>query len=239
MISPPELRPIRSVAIVGIDGSGKTTQAHRLADALAAAGRPAVYLRNAGGRRRLGAIAVRLGRRDADHLLGRRAMVVVEVVLRWLALLRTVLRRSVTGEVAVMDRYAVCQYAGLRARGASAVSERWVRWMYRPFPRPDLTILLTVEPATAYDRIEARGYDHEEMSYLAASTAAYRSLPEAADFLVVDGDRPADDIAAELMTYATRHRVPKATNRVLRVVVTTGSLIAGLAVAGSQLAESF
>jgi hypothetical protein len=77
------------------------------------------------------------------------------------------------------------------------------------------------------------------MSYLAASTVAYRSLPEAADFLVVDGDRPADDIAAELMAYATRHRVPKATNRILRVVIATGSLVAGLAVAGSQLAESF
>ena len=55
--------------------------------------------------------------RDGEDLLGRRVMLVVESVLRWLAILRTLLRRSVTREIAVMDRYAVCQYASIRAHG--------------------------------------------------------------------------------------------------------------------------
>src|SRR3954462_11261795 len=89
----PRLRPI---APAGIDGSGKTTQAHRLADDLAASGLPAVYRRNAGGRRWFGRLATAMGRRDGDDLLGRRAMLLVESVLRWLAILRTMLRRTVT-----------------------------------------------------------------------------------------------------------------------------------------------
>src|SRR4051812_47035750 len=113
----------RTIALVGMDGSGKTTQAHRLADDLHAAGWPAVYRRNAGGRHWFGKLAVRFGRPDADALLGRRLMLFVESVLRWLAILRTLLRRAVTREVVVMDRYAVCQYASMRARGATTAAE--------------------------------------------------------------------------------------------------------------------
>src|SRR3954454_2205298 len=91
------VRPLRTVALVGIDGSGKTTQAHQLATALAARGLPAAYRRNASGRRWFGRLAGKLGRRDGEHLLGRRAMLLIESVLRWLAILRTLLRRTVTG----------------------------------------------------------------------------------------------------------------------------------------------
>src|SRR4029453_12000361 len=76
----------RTVALVGIDGSGKTTQAHRLADLLPARGPPASYRQNAGGRRWFGRLAGALGRRDAEDLLGRRLMLVVESLLRWLAI---------------------------------------------------------------------------------------------------------------------------------------------------------
>src|SRR5687767_4020676 len=85
------VRPLRTVALVGIDGSGKTTQAHQLAAVLAAQGLPATYRRNAGGRRWFGRLATALGRRDGEHLLGRKTMLLVESVLRWLAILRTLL----------------------------------------------------------------------------------------------------------------------------------------------------
>ena len=75
-------------------------------------------------------------------------MLVVESVLRWLAILRTLLRRSVTGEIAVMDRYAVCQYASLRAHGARpgrrSAAPGWPTGCSRS---PDVTFLLAVDPA--------------------------------------------------------------------------------------------
>ena len=198
----------RTIALVGIDGSGKTTQAHLLATALADRGLPARYRRNAGGRRWFGRLATALGRTDADHLLGRRAMLLVESLLRWLAILRTLLRRWFTGEIAVMDRYAVCQYASIRAHAKTPRptrinrAERRARLAYRVFPRPDVTFLLDVEPEVAYERIERRGYDHEEMSYLRAAAAAYRALPEHGTFVVIDANGTPEQVQAALLAHA-------------------------------------
>jgi dTMP kinase len=191
----------RVIALVGIDGSGKTTQAHRLADALTAHGAPATYWQNAGGRRWLGRLAHRLGRPDAQRLLGRDGLLAVECILRWLAILRALTWSRMTGRVAVMDRYAACQYVSIRAHRRGPVADRVVGWErlarlgYRVFPRPDLTILLAVDPAEAYRRIERRGTDHESLEFLARSVEAYRRLPEAAGFVAVDAGRTPDEVA--------------------------------------------
>lgn len=196
----------RVVALVGVDGSGKTTQARRLADWLAAAGVPARYALNAGGRRWLSRVARRLGRRDARHLLGRRGLLLVEAVLRWLAIARALLLARVGGQVAVMDRYSYCQYVSIRAQSGTAdgLAQAVARLAYRLFPRPDLTILLDVDPAVAYQRIERRGTDHESMGFLAAAARAYRQLPESPDFVVVDADPDPDRVTRAVRAEVVR-----------------------------------
>lgn len=164
------------VALVGIDGSGKTTQAMRLAAALCAAGVPARYGRNAGGRRFLGRLAQGWGRRDAASLLGARGLLAVESILRWFAIARSLLAARLTGRVAVMDRYTVCQLVSLRVHGGGDRLERIVRAAYAVFPTPAVMMFMDITPELAYGRIEARGSDHEEMSYLAAGYTAYREL---------------------------------------------------------------
>jgi dTMP kinase len=178
----------RTIALVGIDGSGKTTQARVVAAELAASGYSAAYRQNAGGRHWFGRIAVMAGRADAEDLFGRRGTLVVESMLRWLAIARTLLRRMVRREIAVMDRYAVCQFASLRAHGARPAAVGFARLAYRLFPRPDVTFFLAVDPEVAQDRIERRGYDTETMDYLRAVDAAYRSLREYPTFVVIDAN---------------------------------------------------
>ncbi|MBU2669539.1 thymidylate kinase [Actinoplanes bogorensis] len=226
------------IALVGIDGSGKTTQAHRLADELRAEGLDASYRRNAGGRHWFGVLARRLGRADGDALLGRRGMLLVEAVLRWLAILRTVLRRAFAGGLVVMDRYAFCQYASLRARGAKPGAERFARLAYRLFPRPDVTFFLDVTPDVAHDRIEARGYDSETMDYLNAARAAYCSLPEARDFVVIDANGTPDEVSAAIHAELARLGVPARGRNVGGMILAGGPVVAALAVAGHQLAEA-
>ena len=186
------------VALVGVDGSGKTTQAHRLATALTEAGLPATYWQNAGGRRWFGRLAGRLGRDDGDaqQLLGRAGLLLAESILRWLAIARALLRSRLSGRVAVMDRYAVCQYASIRAHGGGRFAEWVARRAYALFPRPDVTFFLAIEPDEAVRRIDLRAEDHESEEFLATSTAAYRSLPEFGSFVVIDGNGKPDEVTA-------------------------------------------
>jgi thymidylate kinase len=187
------------VALVGVDGSGKTTQAHRLAAALTEAGHPATYWQNAGGRRWFGRLAKRLGRGgDAQRLLGRAGLLLVESILRWLAIARALLRSRLRGRIAVMDRYAVCQYASIRAHEGSRVAEWLARRAYALFPRPDVTFFLAVTPSEAVRRIDLRAEDHESECFLAESAAAYRSLPEFASFEVIDGNGTVDQVTARI-----------------------------------------
>ena len=191
-------RRLRTVALVGIDGSGKTTQANRVALVLADAGVPARYRQNAGGRAWFGHFARRFGRADGPSLFGRVGMLLVESVLRWLAIARTQLRSSFGPEIAVMDRHAVCQYVSIRAHAAGR-GERVARLLYGIFRAPDVTVFLAIDPRDAYRRIEARGTDHESLTYLSAADAAYRSLPESPGFLVVDAGGAPDEVTTAVL----------------------------------------
>lgn len=183
------------MALIGIDGAGKSTQARWLADWLDATGTPARYHRNAAGRVFFGRLAQRLGRRDAEDLLGVRLFLLVETLLRGLVIGRAVLLSRLTGTVAVMDRYTYCQYTSITVRGGRP---GLARLLFRLLPRPDLVCYLAVPPAVAQARVEARGKDHEELDYLIASDLAYRALPEADRFTVVDAGADPSAVQASL-----------------------------------------
>lgn len=189
------------IALVGIDGSGKTTHARWLAGWLTSQGLAATAFGNPGGRVALDRFARRLGFASAAAVLGRRGFVALEAAIRWLLIARALLRARLTGRIAVMDRYAYCQYATIRARGDRW--ERLARAMYAVFPRPDLVCFLAVSPAEAQRRIRARAFDSEELSYLAAADAGYRSLPEFTGFTALDADPAPERVQAALAALVT------------------------------------
>lgn len=186
----------RVVALIGIDGAGKTTQARWLAAWLTGNGTRATYHLNASGRRWFGRLAQRLGRRDAEDLLGHRGVVLTEMLLRWLAIARALLLGRLHGSVAVMDRYAYCQYAAISVRGGRY--ERLARRLFGIFPPPDRTFLLAVPPAEALTRIERRATDTEDPRYLARLDEAYRTLPEAAGFEIIDASQSLEAVQKQL-----------------------------------------
>lgn len=183
--------------MIGIDGSGKTTLAHALADQLTAAGRPAAYLQAPSGRPTLNRLAVRLGRRDAIDLFGRFVYLAIESTIRFAVISYALIKSALTGRIAVLDRYVYCQFAVVRARRQSG--ERFIRALFGLFPKPDLVFFLAVSPEIAQRRVALRGTDSEELEYLMASDQAYRSLPEWPDFVVIDADAGPDEVLAEVV----------------------------------------
>jgi dTMP kinase len=138
-----------------------------------------------------------------------------------------------------MDRYAVCQYASLRARAAAPAAERRARLAYRLFPRPDVTFLLSVDPQVAHDRVETRGYDHESIDYLASAAAAYRSLPEYAGFVVIDANGTPDEVAAAIRARLPLGAEPDVRNRARALLVAGGSVATAVGALGYQVTETF
>ena len=139
-------------------------------------GVPARYVQNAGGRHWVGRHVQRLGFRDAEQVLGRRGMLLVESVLRWLAIARSRLTSRLHRDVQVMDRYAVCQYASIRAHGGR--SERLARLTYGLFRDPEVTLYLAVSPPEAHRRVEARGIDQESLGWY-RDLRRYGTVPHA------------------------------------------------------------
>ncbi|PWU45940.1 thymidylate kinase [Micromonospora globispora] len=188
-------RPVM-IALVGVDGSGKSTQARALARRLTDAGVPASYFENAGGRPLWNRLARAVGRRDGPALFGRTLYPALEATVRALAMSRTLLWSRLTGRTAVLDRWTYCQHVIMAARGDRG--RRMVRAAYALFPRPTVVCFLATSPAVAQRRVLARGIDTEELGHLRALDAAYRALPEFGSFVVVDGDGGPGEVAAAL-----------------------------------------
>lgn len=180
-----------TIAIIGVDGAGKTTQAKRLTTWLRDHGHPATYRLAAGGRRIIGNAAQYLGRNDSVALLGPKMALRTETWIRHINL--TLAHRAV---VLVADRYNLCQFA--RAKLLAPRLEPWVRQRLGNHPRPDLIIYLSVPADVAAARVESRGIDIEPADDLARLDDAYRSLPEAEGFRFLNADKDPDLVTADI-----------------------------------------
>ncbi|MBG6183330.1 dTMP kinase [Arthrobacter sp. CAN_A214] len=150
------------VAFEGGDGAGKSTQASLLCEALGAAGIPVLRTREPGGTpvgEKLRSLVLEHGQGEIDArteallFAASRAAHVAQVILPALA----------RGDVVACDRYvdsSVAYQGAGRELGAQAVLDV-NRWAVDGL-RPDLTVLLDVEPAegrsrrTAQDALEDR-----------------------------------------------------------------------------------
>lgn len=198
----------RFLSFEGIDGSGKSTQARRLADSLRALGLPVTLTREPGGSP------------GAEEI---RRLVLEGDPARWSpeteALLFTAARRDhlektirpalSRGEVVITDRFAdsTRMYQGLRAR--AGVMDRLHDLMIGV--DPDLTLLIDIDPALGHARAVARAgleqrFEAMGLSMQATMRAGFLELAARHPrFAVIDGARPPDAVAADVLARVRAH----------------------------------
>jgi dTMP kinase len=185
------------VALEGIDGTGKSTQARRLAELFRGQGYAVTLLReptlspwgqrireaaSAGGRVLAPALALELFLRD-------RYYDVVAHIQPALAARRLVL----------MDRY---YFSNIAYQGAVGIDPEAIRRLNEAFaPIPDLVLVLMLPPAQALQRIrQTRGGmddSFEQEEYLAKVEAMYRTLG-GSQVHYIDADQPIEVVTATM-----------------------------------------
>ncbi len=189
------------VALVGIDGSGKTSQARLLADWLTGLGEQATYVKTESGRSGLDRASRRTGAGGLADLVGADEAGLMFAALGWRSIRSATALRE-PGYV-VMDCYAHCHDAMTRI--VCPDREPAVRRLFAKFPVPGLTVYVAIDPQLALSRLAERGSTVHTAESLTAFDGAYRDLPEAADYVVVDGSRDLDTVQADLR-HALRER---------------------------------
>jgi dTMP kinase len=184
------------VSFEGLDGSGKSTQAERLRDALASDGREVVLVREPGG--------TAVGERVRELVLNGPEMTPwAEAALFAAAraeLVATVIRPALErGADVIADRYvdSSLAYQGI-ARGVGVEHVLELNMHVVQGLLPDLTVLLLVDPEEAARRSgETDRLEREGAGFRARVDVAYRELAELFPerIVVLDGARPPDDLA--------------------------------------------
>ena len=187
----------------GIDGSGKSTQARRLADALRQQGHAVTLTREPGGSP------------GAEEI---RRLVLEGHVDRWSAeteiLLFTAARRDhlektirpalMRGEIVITDRFADSTrvFQGLTRGDLTATIDRLHDLMIGV--EPDLTLLFDLDPAIGLSRANARAgaelrFEDMGLSFQTKARAGFLGLAQAHPrFRVIDADADPDTVAARV-----------------------------------------
>lgn len=189
------------IALEGIDGSGTTTQAAHLAAYLRHGGRD-VHVTAEPSEGRLGLLIRRVLRGELD--MSERVLAALFAANRLDHLEREIEPRLAGGTVVVTDRYLLSSLA----YQAVDNSVDWVAQLNVEARRPDLSILLRIDAATAVERREQRGslferYDAIERQRRIADL--YERAIERQDVgpvVVIDGNRDVKAVAGDLQRLA-------------------------------------
>ena len=193
----------RLIAIEGLDQSGKQTQAERLRD----------NLKQSGWKARLVSFpdyGTSIGEEIARALTGEREYGPDVMQLLYTAnryeRKGDLLRWLEGGLMLVCDRYTASSIAYGEAQG---LDPAWLTGLQRFLPDASLTILLDISPETAVQR-KAVGRDRYERDLALQHLVreSYQRQAMASGWVVIDGERSKDVIAAEVFTVVTSRLEP-------------------------------
>jgi dTMP kinase len=190
--------PGHIIAFEGLDQSGKQTQAQLLRD----------HLKHVGHKARLVSFpdyGTSIGEEIARALAGERdydpdVMQLLYVANRYER--KPDLQRWIDGGlILVSDRYTASSIAYGEAQG---LDPAWLSDIQKFLPEASLTIMLDISPETAVQRkaVDRDRYERD-LAMQARVRASYRRQADAGSWIVIDGERSRDAIAADVIEALT------------------------------------
>jgi dTMP kinase len=194
------------ISLEGIDGSGKSTQARLLSDALRDMGRDTVLTREPGGSPGAEEIRALVLEGDPDRWSAETEILLFTAARRD-HLERTILPALDAGKVVICDRFAdsTRMYQGLSRGDLRAQVDALHSLMIGR--EPDLTLLIDMDPAKGLARAKGRNGTEERFEDFGLDLQkrmrdGFLGLARefAPRFRVIDGDRPQDIVAADVLS---------------------------------------
>ena len=185
------------IAIEGIDGAGKTTQARVLASWLRRNGVKARYTSEPTSGEIGALIRKHLGRRRYSE-----EVVALLFAADRLEHVRTVIEPSLSkGITVVADRYL---HSSIAYQTASTGRREWVRAVNSLAPAPDLSILIDLPVEEALRRIKRRRYLYEHREFLERVREEYLNLAKEGHLIVVDGMGRKEKVSTKIINVVRR-----------------------------------
>jgi dTMP kinase len=183
------------ICIEGLDGSGKTTHAHRIVRKLQKQGFNAVYTTEPS--------TGDLGKfiRSSAVLEGKkRAPRVVEALLfaldRVEHLEKDVKPALAEGKIVISDR---CVYSSLAYQGAAGLDLEWIEEINRTALPPDLAIYIDVPPEVVLERIKRKKSVMEMLETQRKVQEVYMKYVENGKLVAVDGDKGKSEVTKNVL----------------------------------------
>ena len=182
------------ICIEGLDGSGKTTHAHRIVRNLQKKGFDAVYTTEP-SRGELGKFI------RASVLQGKKRVPrVVEALLfavdRVEHLEKDVKPALEEGKIVISDR---CVYSSLAYQGAAGLDLEWIEEINRMALPPDLAIYIDVPPEVVVERIRRKKSVMERLETQRRVKEFYMKYVENGKLVPVDGDKRKSEVAQNIL----------------------------------------
>jgi dTMP kinase len=183
------------IAFEGLDQSGKQTQAERLRDWLTALGHKVRLVSFPDYSTHIGDELARALAGEREYGADVMQLLYVANRYEWKTALQQMLD---DGWIVVCDRYLASSVAYGEAFGLDAA---WLMDIQRFLPRPAVTIMMDIAPETAVTRksVDRDRYERD-LALQARVRESYLRLAAQEGWLLLDGERPKDEIAADVFT---------------------------------------
>ncbi|OHX40708.1 MULTISPECIES: dTMP kinase [Cytobacillus] len=189
------------IAIIGIDGGGKTTQASLLCKWLKQNGKTVYDVHNipAYADWIFDTIAQRKGYQNTMELFSPTIVDFAVAIDKIRDFSVYTEKLSEQNSIIISQRYTYCKVASAMQNNVQHIE--LLNEIYNWAPKPDMTFYMDLPVEVGVQRVLDRGVDEENVNDLSEFKKYYESLPDFKDFIIIDANRSVEQVQKSLRTH--------------------------------------